>query len=298
MLILGFDGGGSNARLKIATEAGETVFQAVAGGVNPMDNENWRDNFQKLFMQVSDKRPLLKAGVFGLPGWGEVPHFDDQVRKWLGENLHCPVLLLNDVELAQRAAFTDGPGILLLSGTGSMAVGRAANGSFLRAGGFGDLIGDEGSAYDIGRHALVRLTHELDGRSPETAFGHHLIDHLRLTGKDTVQALLTWLYEQKHARSAIASIAALVDQVAESGDPYANELLNRASAALVNHYCALVLRMGQRYLPWSYAGSTFKSTTFRNAIELLIGHPPTPPANDALTGALQIAAKMSSGTNV
>ncbi len=292
MLILGFDGGGSNARMAIADHTGEIVLRLLAGGVNPMDNDNWRDNLRKVFDDAGDVLKNVELGVIGLPGWGEVANCDHQMRDWLETNVPFPLSLLNDVELAQRAAFDDKPGILLLSGTGSMAMARSPDGRMLRAGGFGDLIGDEGSAYDIGRRALAQLSRELDGRHPATPFGNQLAARLELAGPDYSQALMDWIYGQAHARSAIASVSAIVDEMADAADPLAIEILTIAGNELAGHYSALFSRIGALDLPWSYAGSTFKSRTFHQAVERSVGHPPTSPERDALSGALRIAEKL------
>lgn len=289
MLILGFDGGGSHARLAIAEQSGEIVFQGLAGGVNPMDNDNWRTNFEAVFQKAGDILKDVRRAVLGLPGWGEVSNLDAQVSDWLNQHLKCDLCLLNDVELAQRAAFDDGPGILLLSGTGSMAVSRTADGKLIRVGGFGDLIGDEGSAYDIGRTALAYLAQESDGRRAETVFGRRLKERLKLFGDNGTQALMAWLYTQTHSRSSIAAVAVIIDQLAEDGDGLAKDILRQAAQALACHYTALSRRLKQNDLPWSHAGSTFKSATFRTTIEHLIAHPPVAAKRDALAGALRIA---------
>lgn len=291
MLILGLDGGGSNTRLAIATPNGEVLVTALGPGINPMDNGRWQANFDELLADAGAFVDNVKVAVLGLPGWGEVPRLDRQVSKYLQGRLRCELVLLNDVELAHRAAFNDGAGVLLLSGTGSMAIGLADDGKFLRAGGFGDLIGDEGSAHDIGRNAIASLASELDGRRDNTPFGCSLRDFLRLGNENPIQSLTTWLYEQSHPRSAIASIAAFVDQCAEEGDRNAQQLIANASTDLVRHYTAIVNRLGRGDLPWSYAGSTFKSNLFRDCVETTIGRAPEQPFVNAVGGALRIASK-------
>lgn len=297
MLLLGFDGGGSNARLALATSEGETILDARAGGVNPMDNAEWRANFEVLFAKVGERIDQVCSAVLGLPGWGEIPHLDREVAAWLKERLPCEPLMLNDVELAQRAAFDDAPGVLLLSGTGSMAVSRASDGTMHRAGGFGDLIGDEGSAFDIGRSALGRLSHETDGRAPASSFGARLKDHLRFGQANETQAIMEWLYGSPHPRSAIAAIAAFVDSLSDEGDPLARTILEDAGYSVARLYQAVVRRTGLADMDWSYAGSTFRSNTFRSAVEAEIGRAPTAPFRDALNGALRIAERMN-GTSM
>ena len=74
-----------------------------------------------------------------------------------------------DIEIALTAAFGDGPGIVVVAGTGSVVLGRDPEGRMLRRGGYGWQMGDEGSGYAIGRAALGAVSRAHDGRSPETA---------------------------------------------------------------------------------------------------------------------------------
>jgi len=80
------------------------------------------------------------------------------------------VQLENDGFIAIHAGTLGGPGIALIAGTGSTAVGVNERGERARSGGWGALFGDEGSAYDVGRQAIVRALHAMDGRGPSTAF--------------------------------------------------------------------------------------------------------------------------------
>src|SRR5262245_33131411 len=79
------------------------------------------------------------------------------------------VHVISDAEAAYRGALGDTPGVLLLAGTGSMALGRNASGRWARAGGLGPLLGDEGSAFWIGREWLRTSTREKD---------FHLVRHI------------------------------------------------------------------------------------------------------------------------
>ncbi|WP_171060766.1 N-acetylglucosamine kinase [Poseidonocella sp. HB161398] len=286
-LVLGFDGGGSTARMAIAEDDGQPVFRAEAGGVNPQDNPAWQAAYDQLFAAAGALAGQVSAACLGLPGWGEAAALDAQVADYLRARLSCPLELMNDVELAHCGAFGGGAGVLLLSGTGSMAVGRAATGGWLRAGGFGAEIGDEGSAHAIGRAALARLSREIDGRSPGTDFGRALLAHLGGAG-DPLQRLMGWLAAAAHPRSAIAGLARKVDALAGAGDPVAGALLAAAGAALAEHHAALAARTGP--CAWSHAGSTFRSAAFADAVAAAVGTPPQPPVRDALSAALLRAA--------
>jgi len=291
MYVVGFDGGGSTARLAIATMDGKIIFCQEAKGVNIMDNPEWKIEYEKLFTAAEDYLKSVASACFGLPGWGEVPQLDRQVESFLYTYLSCPVEMMNDVELAHRAAFDDGLGILLLSGTGSMAIGRTRNRNFIRIGGFGHLIGDEGSAYWIGQQALMRLAQEIDGRVPKSTFGKELSRHLDCDF--SLNGLMMWMDSGKHPRSHIASVSSIVDKLAELGNYVAENILIAAAKELFLSYQAICNQLDSRQEKhfWAILGSTFRSRTICRTIRDLIGYDNTVPAQSALDKALQIATR-------
>jgi len=289
MYVAGFDGGGSTARLVIATRQGDIVFRHDGKGVNAIDNPSWREEYNKLFTLAGDYVKSVQLACFGVPGWGEIPQLDTQVSAFLHQQLRCPINIINDVELAHYAAFDQRAGILLLSGTGSMAIGCNQHQDFIRAGGFGHLVGDEGSAYWIGQQALMRLAREIDGRAQKTAFGEHLSKCLNFNL--TLHGLMTWIDGGKHTRSHIASVAKFVDDIAESGDKTAQELLVAAAQELFLAWQAVHRQLHDQTqnIPWAMAGSSFHSNTICHTIRTLIGTADTHPVRSALDQALHMA---------
>lgn len=93
-------------------------------------------------------------------------------------------MVTTDGEIALEDAFGEGAGILLISGTGSVAYGRGPTGTLLRAGGWGPTCGDEGSSTGIGRRALSVLTASHDGREPETRLVGAVLTALQLDEVD------------------------------------------------------------------------------------------------------------------
>lgn len=147
-----------------------------------------------------------------------------------------------DVRAAFYDAFADGPGVLLIAGTGSIAWGRAEDGREGRVGGWGHYIGDEGSGYAIGMEALRRVTREADGRALETDLRRRVLARL---GLDRVDDLVGWI--QGAERSEVASLAPLVVETAHQGDRAADEIVGRAVEELEGHVLTLLENLG----PWS-----------------------------------------------
>jgi len=289
MYVAGFDGGGSTARLAIATPTGEVVFRQEARGINAIDNPDWQVEYEKLFTAAGDYMTYVQSACFGISGWGEIAERSAAVSSWLRVRLGCHIRIMNDVELAHRAFFADKAGILLLSGTGSMALGRTKEGEFIRVGGFGHILGDEGGAYWLGQRALMRLARESDGRAQKSAFGEALSKRLGINL--SLESIMNWLNGGQHMRSHVATVSAILDEMAERGDPVAKTLLVDAAKELYEAYQAVYrrLRGAAHARNWTMAGSTFHSRTLSHAVRNFIGFDSIKPMQPALDKALQIA---------
>lgn len=288
-LILGIDGGGSKILVALADRSGRIIRLTRGGGVNPMDNPNWRRELDAQLGPFLDE-PRLAAVAAALPAYGEVEHFSARQREVISEAFGgIPQRVLNDVDAAHLGAFAGGPGILVLSGTGSMAWARGAAGISSRVGGWGDVIGDEGSSYWIGRATLSLISQSLDGRVPPTALAQAVFDHLGLDLADPVNALAGWVSRLANPRSGIAALSILVDRTAQGGDAAAISLIERAADELAKHAAAIA--QGP-VAEWTYAGGTFASRMLLDALEKRIGRPPVSPRLSPIGGALLAAAQL------
>jgi glucosamine kinase len=146
-----------------------------------------------------------------------------------------------DVDAAFYGAFGDGPGILLISGTGSIAWGRAEDGRVARVGGWGHFIGDEGSGYAIGLDALRRVARHADGRAPHTYLQKMVQEHVKV---ERVEELVHWALRANKAD--VAGLATVVARAVEQGDAVAGEILVRAVEDLESHVEAILEKLG----PW------------------------------------------------
>jgi glucosamine kinase len=146
-----------------------------------------------------------------------------------------------DIEAAVEDAFGRGPGILLMAGTGSIGFGRAEDGREARVGGWGSLLGDEGSGYAIGVEAMRRIARSVDGRGRDTDLARRVLARLGLTDP---QELITWA--STASRAAIAALVPEVQDAAASGDAVAGEILVRAVEELEGHVRTLLETLG----PW------------------------------------------------
>ncbi|OWV73836.1 N-acetylglucosamine kinase [Rhizobium sp. R339] len=290
-LILGIDGGGSKVVVAVADRSGRILRSSRGRGVNPMDNPNWLEELDRHLLPFRNETKLMAVAA-GLPAYGEVARLSASQRDAIQRafpNVRREVL--NDVDAAHLGAFAGKPGILILSGTGSMAWARNEAGKSARTGGWGDLIGDEGSSHWIGQRALNLVSQSLDGRAPPTALASALIDQLRIDPADPMNGLGDWASSLANPRAEIAAISALVDRVASGGDEGAVSLLEQAADELSKHHHA-ISRHCRADADWTYAGGTFSSRLLLEALGRRIGKPPAPPKLPPIGGALLAAAQL------
>ncbi len=290
-LILGIDGGGSKVLVTLANKDGEILRSALGGGVNPMDNPDWRQELERQLASFRDEPGLAAVGA-ALPAYGEVAHLSTLQKQCIDEAF--PDLrrtVLNDVDAAHLGAFAGRPGILVLSGTGSMSWARNDAGVSARSGGWGDVIGDEGSSYWIGRKALHLISQSLDGRARPTTLAKAVYEHLQLDISDPINALGGWINGLKRQRAGIAALSILVDRTAREGDETAIGLIEMAADELAKHHSAIAghCEIGT---DWTYAGGTFSSRLLLEAVERRIGRRAVPPRLHPIGGALLAAAQL------
>lgn len=288
-LILGIDGGGSKVLLALADRTGAILRTVRGGGVNPMDNRNWQQDLQaklRCFVDV----PGLTCVAAALPAYGEVDDISQRQREAIAKTFgRTPQTVLNDVDAAHLGALAGGPGVLILSGTGSMAWARDAAGKSYRVGGWGDVIGDEGSAHWIGHRALGLVSQTIDGRATSKALLEAVFADLDLDRSDPMNALSGWVFGLSNLRAGVASLSVVVDRVAQSGDQDAMAIIDQAADELAKHVTAIAVRCGP-IADWTYAGGTFASATLLDALAARIGRPPVPPRLPPIGGALLAAA--------
>jgi len=277
-LVLGVDGGGTSTTAWLAlADSGEVIGRGEGGPSNP---KSVGKESARLALEQARNHAFAQAGLvahaigsvcLGLAGMDREAD-KAEVASWI-EPWAVNRSIVNDAELVIAAANPLGWGIALIAGTGSICVGKSADGRFTRSGGWGHLIGDEGSAYGIAIEAMRRVVRVDDGRVQATTgdslLRSHLNDSLHTMNSEGWVSLL---YEGAFDRAFIASLATAVSQAAESGSLTAVEVLNWGAGEL-----ALAVTAVYRALGWNSGSGTpvplglaggfiLNSSRYRNAV--------------------------------
>jgi N-acetylglucosamine kinase len=192
--VLGLDGGGTKTDCVLMDESGAILARSQAGPSNPLRVgfgaaiTSIREAARQALAQAALPEGATSAALCaGLAGAGP-PDSAEKIRALLAAEFpESKVQVCTDLALA-LAATGDGPVIVLLAGTGSFAVGRNAAGETARAGGYGSQIGDQGSAYDIGRRAVLTAMHENDRNGVDAVLGQRLLRELGCADWSEVRA--------------------------------------------------------------------------------------------------------------
>ncbi len=171
--------------------------------------------------------------------------------------LKSRTLVVNDALIALVAGAGDDPGIVIIAGTGAIVYGRNGAGIAARAGGWGHMIGDEGSGYWIGREALAAVMRAADGRGPATRLTADILAHF---GISDVSRLPRIVYDREQPRMAVAALGPLVQHVRDQGDAVAARILERAAEELVLAATSVTTRLAMRGDAFTFflAGSIFR----------------------------------------
>lgn len=307
--IIGIDSGGTNYRVKACSLAGEVLGYSVGRPASwqylspEALKKQIEENIDACLSQFKGRREDMKAlvcGTTGIDSDGDLVRLE-QVYQTL-QDISCPVLLMNDAELAHRTV-TGGDGILLISGTGSIAVGRNPRGETARAGGWPvAMLGDEGSGSWVTKMALRHVGRWLDHAVEKTELTTLICSELSIK---TREDLINLALECGVDPSRLPMLGPLVNQAADQGDPYAIELLKKAALELEGIILDIVSALDLASLEPDFKLGLWGSNLLKSQVllsyftERIHMHFPLAriclPEKEAIDGAVDIALKLVQG---
>lgn len=259
MSVLGIDGGGSSTKWVLLDEQGQTLAQ---GRINPITGHLFKQEqrlqifaaLDELLTQTKPYQP--QAVVGGITGLDTDTPEANQLSEYIAKTLQLPpqrVSIMNDMDLAYRANFAPGEGILIYAGTGSVAYHITSAGQVVRAGGHGFIIGDEGGGYWMGKTALRQLMRLSDEGVATHSYPLAQCLYQKMEGSDwpTIRA-----YVYGGGRQAVAALALAVGQAATQGDALAKAILLQAGRELASLAQTLQRRVGD--LPVVFTGGALQ----------------------------------------
>jgi N-acetylglucosamine kinase-like BadF-type ATPase len=260
MHVLGIDAGGTKTVCLLADERGAVIAEGRGPGANlhaSGDLEVEKVLTGVVEEAIGDRNTRPAAICVGIAGADR--EADARIIRVIMRRISpgSRILVVNDALVALVAGAGRGPGIAVLSGTGSIAYGRNAQGVAARAGGWGHLIGDEGSGYWIGRRALTAVVREVDGRGPRTRLTEDVMAHF---GVADAAELVRIVYDRDVPRSSVATLGPVVQKARDAGDAVAAELLARAGEELTLAAASVASRLEMRgdAFPIVLAGGVFR----------------------------------------
>ena len=304
-LFLGIDGGQTATKCILAEASGRVLSAGRGGPAIHLKDQATREHARKVLHdtvhQALDQAGLPAtteiacaflgfSGVAG-PETSAAKTYCNLVREQFAVR---SIAIDHDARIALAGAIPSMNGAIAIAGTGSIAFAMNANRDSARAGGWGYLLGDPGSAYEIGRQGLAAVSMAYDGTGPATQLSSRLLQLLAIHhASEITQAV----YQDPSPKLRIASVCSTVAAAAVSGDPVALSIIESAGRDLATMACAAARKLAPSPLVFSGIGGVFDSCELlrkfygdfllRECSAAEVVEPAFPP----LVGALMLAFK-------
>jgi len=295
-LYLGIDAGGTKTDCAVSNGA-ELLGQATGASCKlaRVGKERGRENLQAVIRQATQTAHVDASEIqhvcIGMAGasLAEAVHWAQQtIRELIPEST---IYVAGDHVIAHRAAFGTSPGVLVISGTGSIAFGRNQNGETARAGGWGPNVSDEGSAFWVGREAVTEALHAFDfGKS--NGLLATISDCWKVAPEEVIRLA-------NSSEPRFPELAGSVVNAAEHGDAKARAITDRAGKALAGLASAVINRLWPDggVVPVALAGGVLQGSPLVRQVfkEAMKSEQPQAAVSFAFVrpvlGALEIAAQ-------
>lgn len=254
MAFLGIDAGATATKWSLYDDNNE-----VGAGLLPaMDAHLYRESSLERFHQNFNELKLatekfkIEGITLGITGLSDISIIKHEISRFF----QCEITVMSDIELAYRANFNDSQGILLYAGTGSVSLTINTFGEFIKVGGWGYLLGDEGAGYWIGREAIRSALFAIERGKPiqKDSLNQTILNNIGANDWDGVKQ---FVYGKE--RFEVAQLARIVLQMCELGDSTAREISDNAGAHLSDLVARTDLAIGNKNSMIVFTGGVSKS---------------------------------------
>lgn len=226
--LIGIDSGGTKSEL-IAYDLNDTpIFSLIGGAGNPSVNlDKTVNNLISLIYDCINELgrencQLIAVGMAGV----ETGNYAELIKKYVEGAFVIKTIVLNDAEMACKAYFGDNDGILAISGTGSSCFAQK-DGVGEMVGGWGHILGDEGSGYHTVMHIFKNIVYKYDRALPFDDLSKAMIEEI---AGSTRSDIMNFIYNNE--KNKVAALFPIIVDYAEKGDAYATMLLENAGKYL------------------------------------------------------------------
>jgi glucosamine kinase len=256
--LLGIDGGATKT-LAAVLDLEQCVVHVGHGGPSNEDAVGTESAVQAL--KAAADQALEGAGIapeeLGAAVVGVAGTNSAKVVRDVRAGLHESWIVVNDVVGAWATATRGGPGVGVISGTGSNVFGVAPGGKAWRAGGWGHLVGDEGSGYWIGAESIKAALHDRDASGPPTRLSDAIP---AIYEQESIEAVGSLVYSKPLSKGEIAALAQLTAELALQGDEVCLGIYDLAARELARQIAAVVEMTGLAgRFPVGLIGSVFRA---------------------------------------
>jgi glucosamine kinase len=302
VVVIGIDAGGTKTVCQLADETGLVLAETRGPGANLQSAGEL--HVEKVLHRLITDASLsagqwpaaVCVGMAGVDRAGESTVVRDILTRLAPRS---QIVVVNDALVALEAGLPGAPGVVIISGTGSIAYGRNLDGQAARAGGWGYLLGDEGSGFWLGRQALRAVVRSSDGRGPHTKLTPLVLAHY---GVARPQDLVREIYDGRFQPSTVAAMASVVNVAADAGDEFALHLVDTGARELSLAARSVCDQLSLAQGPVVLAGGMFRAVPRlrQRVVAHLTGRWPDmrvlPLTNEPAAGAVSLALAAASGT--
>lgn len=295
---MGIDGGGSNLRVVITDEKMNELVRVKRGAVNP--SAIGRDqSAERIQSAIREALHITKLDTVTGVGIGIAGASAVYAENWLRETIQAVlpdtfIAPASDNEIALIGGIGERYGLLLLAGTGSVGFGMNEHGEKIQVGGWGYILGDEGSGFWIGLQALKALIQYQDADKPFSPFVQHVDAYLK---DHDAKHLVEWVYvNQENPVPVIARVAEVVLKAAEEADPEALAIIQEAVSEIVLLERNLTHRLKLENPPIMFAGGLLTSDNAMSRLltqRLGLNELPTPKYEPVIGAALMAQLRLA-----